>query len=168
MLCVYGVERACRSPAASACLWRHRHLGLTLNSPASATFSVQVRKNVKGLRDFKQSSVEPDSVPYLDAAREKARLKQLKRDAAQNGGSDDRGGKSKGGCKAEQKQARAKAAAEEAERLRKAKKMPAAKRQKLQSREDDDDLDDDYRAYRKHKKGKLDDATYKRSIGLVD
>jgi ATP-dependent RNA helicase DDX55/SPB4 len=127
----------------------------------------QVRKNVKGLRDFKQSAVEPDSVPYLDAAREKARCKQLKRDAALAAEGITAGGgglgKGKQRCKAERRQA----SAVEAAKLRE-KKVPAAKRQKQQSREDEGDLEDDYRAYRKHKKGTLDDAAYKRSIGLLD
>ena len=122
-----------------------------------------MRRNVTHLKEFQQSSVHPDDVPYLDAAREKARQRALK--ALQ-----ESGGKSKGKCKAEELQRKREEAAAKAAKAAQEKqargKVSAAKRQALQLRDDARDLDDDYRAWRKHKKGKLSDEQYKQSIGI--
>ena len=119
---------------------------------------MQVRKHRKGLKAFVPSEVDPDTVPYADAAREKARQKALRK-AAQQGEGKPTAGK---------KHACEERAAKAEERKVAEKKLPAAKRQLQQQREDVGDLDDDYRMYRKHKKGKVADDEYKKSIGLLD
>ena len=137
--------------------------------------SVQVRKNVKGLHSFQQSAVDPDTVPYADAAREKARRKELRKQAAAGKVASDGSGRQPSSCKARKKQQQVQQRAEKAKQQQQqqqqqqhSKKMPAAKRQLQQSREDMDDLQDDYRLYRKHKKGKVQDDEYMRSIGLLE
>jgi hypothetical protein len=143
-----GNQRCCLAMLLFALYWQERSCGVCL----------QVRKSVKGLKDFKRSEVEPDSVPYLDPARERLRRRALKKVQAS-------GGKA-GVCKAAKAQARRVEAAHAAEKRAQEKKAPAAKRQQQQMRVDADDLDDDYRLYRKHKKGKVGDDEYKQSIGI--
>lgn len=124
--------------------------------------AVQVRKNRKGLMAFVQSDVDPDTVPYRDPIREKARQRALRK----SGPAGPAGATAKAKASGGQKHAREAAAADD--RKAQEKKLPSAKRQQKQQREDAGDLMDDYRMYRRHKKGKVADAEYERSIGLVD
>jgi ATP-dependent RNA helicase DDX55/SPB4 len=118
---------------------------------------LQVRQSKKGLSDFNQSEIAPDSVPYKDKAREKQRQKELRK--AQKAGRDRESMKVI--RKAERERAAAVAAAKDAE-----KKLPAAKRQLLQRRDDLDSLADDYRLYRKLKKGKISEGEYAEAMNI--
>jgi ATP-dependent RNA helicase DDX55/SPB4 len=113
-----------------------------------------VRKNGKARADFQQSVVDPDSVPYRDPIREKARQKALKK-SCRVGGVDN-------GIAAHERPKRT----DQQKVLE--KKVPAAKRQLKQAREDLKELEEDYRLLRKLKKGKASNREYEQSIGLGD
>lgn len=123
----------------------------------SAILYLQVRQCKKGLKDFVQSTVDPETVPYKDRAREKARQAEAKKAAKQ--GTDKKALKEAARLKREASAAEAAKAAEK-------KKLPAAKRNKMQHREDMADLDDDYRLLKKLKKGKISDAEYLEAMNV--
>lgn len=116
-----------------------------------------MRQCKKGLKDFMQSEVDPDSVPYKDRAREKARRADAKKSAKE--GTDRKALK-------EAARVQREAAAAEAAKAANKKKLPAAKRKMLQNREDMADLDDDYRLLKKLKKGKISDAEYVEAMNM--
>lgn len=116
-----------------------------------------MRQCKKGLKDFMQSEVDPDSVPYKDRAREKARRADAKKSAKE--GTDRKALK-------EAARVQREAAAAEAAKAAEKKKLPAAKRKMLQNREDMADLDDDYRLLKKLKKGKISDAEYVEAMNM--
>lgn len=118
---------------------------------------VQVRQCRKGLREFVQSEVDPDTVPFKDRAREKARRADARR--------AEQAGTGKVAVRAAARVAR-EAAAREAAKVAEKKKLPAAKRKTLAAREDATDLNDDYRLWRKLKKGKISDAEYLEAMNV--
>ena len=105
----------------------------------------EIKKIPRELQDtFVSSSVDPDSVPYLDKTREKRRLAKLEAARA----NDDRG-------KAPERQQRPNQHQQQQQ-----KKLPAAKRRKMEARQDDIDLDEDWRLLKKLRKGKITDEEY--------
>lgn len=109
------------------------------------------------MKDFKQSAVDPDDVPYLDKAREKARRAELAK--AKNAGKDR--------CTVrEEKRVAREAAAAAVAKKGPLKKLPAAKRQLQQHRDDLQDLDDDYKVYKKLKKGKISGEEYDAAMNI--
>eukprot|EP00892_Ulva_mutabilis_P003676 jgi/Ulvmu1/1680/UM115_0009.1 len=117
----------------------------------------EVRQCKKGLKDFAQSEVNPDDVPYKDKAREKARKAEAKK-AAKAG----TGKQAMRDAARKQREVDAAAAAKAAEK----KRLPAAKRKTLQNREDLAGLEDDYRLLKKLKKGKISDAQYLEAMNV--
>lgn len=103
------------------------------------------------MKAFKQSEVDPDSVPYLDGAREKVRKSELAK--------AKKAGKDRCTVREEKRLAREAAAATVAKKGLQ-KKLPAAKRQLHQHRDDLQDLEDDYKVYKKLKKGKISGKEY--------
>ena len=120
---------------------------------------LQVRQAKKGqsMKDFKQSAVDPDDVPYLDKAREKVRKAELVK--------AKKAGKDRCTVKEERRVAREAAAAAAAQKGPQ-KKLPAAKRQMHQHRDDLKDLDDDYKVYKKLKKGKISSEEYDAAMNI--
>lgn len=109
------------------------------------------------MKDFAQSEVDPDSVPYKDKAREKVRRAEAKKAT--------KAGVGKQAVREEARKQREAAAAVAAKAAEK-KKLPAAKRKTLQHREDLAGLDDDYRLLKKLKKGKISDAEYLEAMNV--
>lgn len=127
------------------------------NGTTDSRWTGQVRQCKKGLKEFVQSEVDPDSVPYKDRVREKLRLADARKAA--------KAGLGRHAVREAAKQQRAVAAAAAAKEAEK-KKLPAAKRKTLQHREDLVDLNDDYRLLKKLKKGKISDKEYLEAMNV--
>ena len=117
---------------------------MTFQMTLSSDLSLKQFLTKRELQDtFVSSSVDPDSVPYLDKTREKRRLAKLEAARA-----SDRG-------KAPERQQRP-----NQHHHQQQKKLPAAKRRKMEARQDDIDLDEDWRLLKKLRKGKITDEEY--------
>jgi hypothetical protein len=131
---------------------------------ATDVLCTQVRKNKRCLKSFQQSEVTPDDVPYKDNAREAVRQKALRKQKIERRSSDQHARRRREGAVKPLASTQAKPDASASQ----AKKLPAAKRQLQQHRQDLNELKDDYTTLRKLKKGKLSEAAYEASLGLVD
>ena len=114
-----------------------------------------------GSFSFVASSVDPESVPYKDKAREKQRQQRLlatrQELEAGDGAGPQPGGKQRPG------RGDGPAVAQPAAP---AHRLPAQKRRAVQQRADDDDLDSDWRMLKKLKAGKISEHEYNIACGL--
>lgn len=114
----------------------------------------EIRKAPKKFMEcFVESSVDADTVPFVDRSREKQRQKTLKeqREAAEA-----------------QRLLEADKPKPKKEKLKEEKRQTAFKRRKEELRADIEEMEDDYRALRKVKKGKMTEEEFDLEIGFDD
>jgi ATP-dependent RNA helicase DDX55/SPB4 len=106
----------------------------------------EIKKIPRPLQDtFRASSVDPDTVPYKEKAREKQRKEKMKKLAAEqqaNKEADRQGGNSK------------------KNNINEKKKLNSAKRHKIDSLQDDLELEEDWKLFKKLKKGQITEEEY--------
>jgi ATP-dependent RNA helicase DDX55/SPB4 len=123
----------------------------------------EIRKAPKSsLKGFTESTVNPDTVPFLDKAREKQRLRGLAEEAARRAANPEAAADSR---KEREKRKREEAAAVAA-KAQNEKRLTASKRRQMEAQDDFDDLDDDYRALKKWKKGKISEEEFDLELGF--
>ena len=123
----------------------------------------EIRKAPKSsLKGFTESTVNPDTVPFLDKAREKQRLRGLAEEAARRAANPEAAADSR---KEREKRKREEAAAVAA-KAQNEKRLTATKRRQMEAQDDFDDLDDDYRALKKWKKGKISEEEFDLELGF--
>jgi len=114
----------------------------------------EIRKAPKKFMEcFVESSVDADTVPFMDRSREKQRQKTLKeqREAAEA-----------------QRLLEADKPKPKKEKVKEEKRQTAFKRRKEELRADIEEMEDDYRALRKVKKGKMTEEEFDLEIGFDD
>jgi ATP-dependent RNA helicase DDX55/SPB4 len=114
----------------------------------------EIRKAPKKFMEcFVESSVDADTVPFVDRSREKQRQKTLKeqREAAEA-----------------QRLLEADKPKPKKEKVKEEKRQTAFKRRKEELRADIEEMEDDYRALRKVKKGKMTEEEFDLEIGFDD
>ena len=114
----------------------------------------EIRKAPKKFMEcFVESSVDADTVPFMDRSREKQRQKTLKeqQEAAEA-----------------QRLLEADKPKPKKEKLKEEKRQTAFKRRKEELRADIEEMEDDYRALRKVKKGKMTEEEFDLEIGFDD
>jgi ATP-dependent RNA helicase DDX55/SPB4 len=152
-------------------IFRHKELRLTRLASAMGLLRLPRMKEIrkapkKMLAGFRESEVDPDSVPYAEKAREKQRRAanaealKMRKEAEASGAAEEKSGK---GAREKKKR---EDALKDAERLRNEKRLTASKRRQQEAREDLDDMNDDYRALKKLKKGKISEEEFDFELGF--